>query len=462
MKKLLALCIALFSLVNVHAEDGIQFSHGSWKEILSQAKKENKLVFIDVYTSWCGPCKMMAAEVFPQQIVGDKFNASFINYKIDAEKGEGVQIAKQFEVKAFPTYLFVNGDGQLIYRTSGYMPAASFLNEANIAQKAKNDPKPIAKWQDEYNSGKRSKDFLLAYMKKRSNLKLPSAEITEDVFSKLAKQDLQSKDIISSLIYFDPNVQFIPGGRAFTYVLNNYKELDSSKIVQDALGIMEFGIKNYFEKYIIGNKKETMLPVMIQSYKKLMQAAKVQPADITAMEKELPVEYYSSTGNVTKLAPAVVDYVQNGIMKLDIAGKQKQDETAFAGFMAPYLTGKADSTKDEKFAMKRIMQGNNMLSVSYQLRDAAEAVYNNISDPALLKQATDWAKQADEWFPHFSSKAVYAGLLFKTGSNEQAVHVMESAVNDPFLKTAAEVQNLLLANVEKMRSGEAPKSLWKQ
>ncbi|MBV8251520.1 MAG: thioredoxin family protein [Chitinophaga sp.] len=461
MKRILALFISLLSLASAQAEDGIQFSHGSWKEILSQAKKENKLIFIDVYTSWCGPCKMMAAEIFPQKVVADKFNASFINYKIDAEKGEGVQIAKQFEVHAFPTYLFVNGNGDLIYRTSGYMPAASFLDQANIALKAKDDPKPIAKWQDEYNNGKRSKDFLLAYMKKRSNLKLPSAEIIEELFPLLTKEDLKKKDVITSLIYFDANIQFVPGGKLFTYVLNNYKQLDSSKIIQSPLGIMEFGIRNYFKKNIVENKKEKMLPVMIQSYKKIMQATNVQPAEIIAMEKELPVEYYGTTGDATKLAPAVIDYVQNGIMKLDIAGKQKQDEETFAGFMAPYLTGKADSTKDEKFAMKRIMQSNNMVSISYQLRDAAEEVYKNISDPKLLKQATDWAKQADEWFPHFSSKAVYAGLLFKIGNTQQAVHIMESAGNDPLLEKASGAQNLILANVEKMKNGEAPKSLWK-
>lgn len=461
MKKIIFLILTLCFINGINANDGIQFREGSWKEILSLAKKENRLVFIDVYTSWCGPCKKMSAEVFPQKLIGDKFNASFINYKIDAEKGEGIQIAKQFDVKAYPTYLFVNGDGVLIYRTGSYMPAASFLNEANIALKEKNDPRPFAKWEDEYNSGKRSKEFLLGYMRKRALLKLPSAEIVEELFPMLTKEELKSKEILSSLIYYDAAVQYVPGGKAFNYLMKNYEELDSSKIIRYPLGIMETGIRNYFRKNIIENKKETMLPVMIHSYKLVMEAAKVSPADIIVMEKQLPYTYYSGTGNEAKLNPAVVDFVQNGIMKLDIAGKQKQDEEKFAEFMEPYLTGKKDSVNDKSFAMKRLMKNNEMVSVSYNLRDAAEAVYNNSKDPKMLKQALLWAKKANDWFPHFSSEAVYAGLLFKAGNHQAAVEMMETASNDSFLKNAPEVHKLLLENIENMKKGEAPKSLWK-
>ena len=44
--------------------EGIAFFKGTWQEVLEQAKKENKLIFMDCYTSWCGPCKMLAKEVF--------------------------------------------------------------------------------------------------------------------------------------------------------------------------------------------------------------------------------------------------------------------------------------------------------------------------------------------------------------------------------------------------------------
>ena len=88
--------ILLFSW-NVFSQ-GIQFETSSWKEVLQKAKQENKLIFVDLYTTWCGPCKKMAAETFPQQVVGDYFNKNFVNYKIDAEKGEGPELAGKYEV----------------------------------------------------------------------------------------------------------------------------------------------------------------------------------------------------------------------------------------------------------------------------------------------------------------------------------------------------------------------------
>lgn len=462
MKKILFSCVALLYTVCTFANEGIQFTEGTWKQILSKAKAENKLVFIDVYTSWCGPCKMMSAETFPQKKVGDVFNANFINYKIDAEKGEGIQIAQKFEVRAYPTYLFVNGDGELVYRVVGYMKAEPFLEEAKIAIREKNDPKPLVQWEKEYNSGKRDKDFLLAYMKKRALLKLPSAEIAEELFPLLSKEDLNNKEVLSAIVYFDPAIQFVPDGKVYNYVLENAKELDSSGLVKYPLGILEVGINNYFKKNIIVNREEKMLPVMIRSQQRLMEASKADPADIVVREKELTYVYYDGVKNKTKLAPAVIDFVQNGIMKLDLAGKQKLDAEGYKEFMKPYIDGKKDSLTDPVFAMmNRMKKANNMLSISYNLRSAAETVYNNFSDEKLLNLAKGWAQQANEWFPHFSTEAVYAGLLFKTGDKQKAVEMMQQASEDSFLAQAPDVKKLLLANVQTLKQGKLPAGLWR-
>ncbi len=64
MKKILFLIIALpfYTL----AQQGMKFEHGiTWKEIQAKAKAENKYIFMDAFTTWCGPCKYMAANIFP-------------------------------------------------------------------------------------------------------------------------------------------------------------------------------------------------------------------------------------------------------------------------------------------------------------------------------------------------------------------------------------------------------------
>lgn len=67
-----------------HAQ-GVKFESGTWKEILTKAKTENKTIFVDVYTKWCGPCKHVSETVFPQEKLGEYYNSRFINFKIDAE-----------------------------------------------------------------------------------------------------------------------------------------------------------------------------------------------------------------------------------------------------------------------------------------------------------------------------------------------------------------------------------------
>ncbi len=96
MKKRLLLFLSIVFLaglfINLSAQEnkGIQFHQNeSWESIVALAKKENKLIFMDCYTSWCGPCKALARDVFPQQKVGDFFNPRFINVQYDMEKGDG-------------------------------------------------------------------------------------------------------------------------------------------------------------------------------------------------------------------------------------------------------------------------------------------------------------------------------------------------------------------------------------
>ena len=89
---------------------GIRFEHGSWKEVLEKARQTNKPIFLNVYKSWSVPCKKMNNEVFPLAEVGNVYNANFICYQLDAEKGEGMEIAKKYNIDMYPSYLFINKD----------------------------------------------------------------------------------------------------------------------------------------------------------------------------------------------------------------------------------------------------------------------------------------------------------------------------------------------------------------
>ena len=79
----------------------IQFIESDWKKALAEAKKQNKLIFLDAYATWCGPCRMLKQYTFPDKAVGEFFNENFINIALDMEKGDGPAVARQYQVNAY-------------------------------------------------------------------------------------------------------------------------------------------------------------------------------------------------------------------------------------------------------------------------------------------------------------------------------------------------------------------------
>lgn len=116
---------------------GIQFFKGTFKEALAEAKAQNKPVFIDIYAVWCGPCKWMTANTFTNREAAKFYNDNFINYKIDAERGEGPYVARKYGIRGYPTLLYLDGDGQVLHKVAGAHPAKSFVEvgESVIAKK---------------------------------------------------------------------------------------------------------------------------------------------------------------------------------------------------------------------------------------------------------------------------------------------------------------------------------------
>lgn len=129
MKKLLCtMVVSTFLISTAIAENkaenssnkGIMFQKGTWEEVLDLAKKKNKLIFLDIYTTWCGPCKMLKNKTFPDSSVGSFFNANFISYAIDAESKDGAEVAKKYKIAGYPTLLFVNRNGDIVHETLGF------------------------------------------------------------------------------------------------------------------------------------------------------------------------------------------------------------------------------------------------------------------------------------------------------------------------------------------------------
>lgn len=166
MKKLLLLALLIAGvLVGAEAQNrSINFEQTKeWKKIIKKAKKEKKLIFVDCYTSWCGPCKMLAKDVFTQDAVADYFNQTFVNAKFDMEKdADGVILKDQFGIKAFPTLVFVDPATQkVVHKMVGAGKADWLVAGAKSANDPQNNLSGLTR---RYEAGEREAGFLANYL----------------------------------------------------------------------------------------------------------------------------------------------------------------------------------------------------------------------------------------------------------------------------------------------------------
>lgn len=213
MKKIIIL--ALFCLINNYdfAQE-ISFYDGSFENVKAEAKKQNKLIFIDCYTSWCGPCKWMAKNVFTDAKVIKFYNENFLNFKSDMEKGEGKQIRKDYNINGYPTLLYINGDGELQQRSLGGCDTAEFIKIGKKALDLENNFGSLLK---KYKSGNREPQFLSKYALECANLNV-QFDINE-YFKTQSDSELINEINLILIECYITNYKT----REFNYLANNFE-----------------------------------------------------------------------------------------------------------------------------------------------------------------------------------------------------------------------------------------------
>ncbi len=222
MKNVIFIRWALFLpmiLQALSAFAGINFKSVSFEEAKKIASKENKLVFIDAYATWCGPCKWLSQNVFTDEAVGKLFEKTFVSLKIDMETDHGLEIDELYNVTAYPTLLAIRPDGSLVRKQVGALDVEDLINWVDICLNPENAP--YERHLSEYNSGNRELSFLMDFLAICIEEEHEFTFLISEIFKVMPPEGLQNETNMLIFRYFPTGPNTLHG----TYFLTNFYQL---------------------------------------------------------------------------------------------------------------------------------------------------------------------------------------------------------------------------------------------
>lgn len=388
--------------------NGIVFFKGSWTDLLAESKKQQKLIFIDFYTDWCPPCKRMDAEIFPDKTVGAVYNKLFINYKVNAEKGNGIELAKKFGVKAYPTWVFVDELGNMVLRGDDYMSASNFIDLGKRAALQRNVTGSLTQFEKRFLNGERELGFLRGYIEKLTSMKVMNSTVINTYVKCLPADKINDAD---EIMFLGKNIGLVKSD-AVQLVLSNLSVLNKDQ-QQEITRPMFAILRNEFaearkDKRLDDEEKaisdiDLLLPSMNEA----------QLSTVSHLKLLFYTEHKDADG--MKL---VGSSIASKLMLIPDEIIEKKNQEFYNEIMAPFLSGKEDSTKIPGFAdeVKRIKKYYSA-DVASRLYMVSEAYFKTLqpNDQALY-DSLRWAERAHALTPNEATLKLKENIKAKIGS----------------------------------------------
>jgi thioredoxin-related protein len=378
-KSSIFISILIFSIISQLSTNaqGIQWQTGSFENILNKAKAQKKLIYLDIYTTWCTPCKQMDREVFSNANVGKIFNDNFINYKIDGEKGEGKDLVEYFELESYPTSIFVDGDWNVIQKLEGFRPIERLLESAEKMKERSKISGSDDDLEQAYMKGRRDAPFLLEYIKVRQLQKMDNSMILDEYLGKISPDQLKSETTLKIIMENASQLR----GRAFDYLMSRRTD-----------PIIERKIKGIISQNLTkaGNQKnEKLLTEVLATNGRLSKTF----AEANEWNTEAKMNYFMLTNQSEKFFTTADFYMDTYALKKDFSTFKNLPELK------------------EIYAQK--------------LRKASKFVVENFKEREKLEKAVIWIKKSLEIEENSNNNEIYSRLLFTLGNKIEAIKLMD-------------------------------------
>jgi len=369
---ILSLLIAFSISCGYSQNRSIQFHEKPWAEIVAMAKKENKMIFLDAYASWCGPCKWMAANMFTNDTIADYYNKTFICASIDMEKGEGLSLRKKYGVKAYPSLIFINTDENMVHEKVGAaQKVKDYINMAKVAQ----DPEIcLSACLKKYQEGNNSPEFIAVYLARLMDAYIQPGPVMKKYYQTQSESDLLNRNNWNIICRFvtDMNDPF------FTFLLRHreeYARLYPSDSVRNKISEVYTYALRGAQRY--GSVKLTDTSYL--SLKNKILASGFEGAGKVIFSSE--IQYLQDRGKNEEF----LEYVFNNLEKY---------------FMEDYST----------------------------LSGVASMVASKTAEQKYLDKALSWSKRSLELKEEPFNLDNYASVLFKSGNTKEAIKQEKKAI----------------------------------
>lgn len=441
MKSLFSSILLLFAFNAVFAQ-GIDFKHIGYEEALELAKKEHKLVFIDFYTEWCGPCKKLAAGPFLDEKVGEVFNKKFISIKQDAEK-EGREVAKKYKVFSYPTLMFLATDEEILLSSGGFKTNEKLIELANNAASSFGSTISMESLQKMYPEQKNDEDFLLMYIEKMLEYVGNPGDALEQWLKVQNSVEEDSRDMYE---FFDRHNKFIyfgeKAGEIFTKNKKAYYAFFPNS--QNKVDYLEQMLVRNTLKAANTKKSPELMRTYINKSRELESSVK-HPFITDYNEAEL--QYLILAGNINAYKSGAKAYVDSiiGIMSYkEIKAEDKRLHDALVKM-------KANNNKDElsQTTAQKLNDGAKSNRVIKPIVDQGYTYLRYCESKSDYKELDRWINYCYKLSPgKYSVDLLKSDMLFKQGKKQEAIELKEAALE----KTTTEKQRMRLqAQIDDMK-----------
>lgn len=201
------------------AQQQLNFEKISPDKAIAKAKTSKKLVYMYFTDTNCSACKKMEKNLFVKNEVYDTYNPAFINIKV-LDNQANSPIKKKYKINSIPTHLFINGNGEIVHKSTGPLDLQSFVELGNIALNPNENLSGLRKAFNT-NPSKMPTDMLYKYMMILYNAGEDYQNVSTLYFSNLGEKQFHNPEVLKSVFLLTKSVHSIE----FKMLTTKYQEV---------------------------------------------------------------------------------------------------------------------------------------------------------------------------------------------------------------------------------------------